>query len=156
MMYKDESVQVYWNNEKDAPESIVDRKHWTESFVQWSPLGTYLTSMHQQGVQLWGGPSWTRQKRFAHPFVNMVAFSPNENYMVSWSNRPISIPDEGHPSLSLDDDGKNYVIWDVKTSKPLRSSMRQVMRRETASSSASSILNSQPPRRVLPLRREPQ
>lgn len=121
VMYRGDSVGVFWNNDKDAPENIVDRPGWTETFVQWSPLGTYLTSVHAQGVQLWGGPSWIRQRRFAHPFVNMVAFSPNENYLVTWSNRPISIPDEGHPSLSLDDDGKNYVIWDVKTSKPLRS-----------------------------------
>ncbi|KAK3320123.1 eukaryotic translation initiation factor 3 subunit B [Cercophora scortea] len=121
VMYRGETVGVFWNNEKDPPENIVDRQHWTETFVQWSPQGTYLTSVHAQGVQFWGGPSWTRQKRFAHPFVNLVAFSPNENYMVTWSNRPISIPDEGHPSLSLDDDGKNYIIWDIETAKPLRS-----------------------------------
>lgn len=121
VMYKDESVSVLWNNEKDAPESIVDRKGWTETFVQWSPLGTYLTSMHQQGVQLWGGPSWTRQKRFAHPFVNLVDYSPGEKYLTTWSNKPISIPEDGHPALSVDDDGKNYVIWDIETGKPLRS-----------------------------------
>ncbi|RYP40314.1 hypothetical protein DL768_010651 [Monosporascus sp. mg162] len=120
-MYRGDSVGVFWNNEKDTPENIVDRHHWTESFVQWSPLGTYLVSVHQQGVQLWGGQSWSRQKRFAHPFVNMLDFSPNEKYVVTWSNRPISIPDEGHPQLSMDEDGKNYVIWDLETSKPLRS-----------------------------------
>ncbi|KAK2931961.1 hypothetical protein FoTM2_006417 [Fusarium oxysporum f. sp. vasinfectum] len=121
VMYKGESVGVYWNNEKDQPENIVERQHWTETFVQWSPLGTYLTSVHAQGVQLWGGPSWTRQARFAHPFVNLVAFSPGEKYIVTWSNRPISIPDEGHPALSIDDHGKNYVIWDIATATPLRS-----------------------------------
>lgn len=121
VMFRGESVGVFWNNEKDQPENIVDRQHWTETFVQWSPLGTYLTSVHAQGVQLWGGPSWTRQRRFAHPFVNLVAFSPNEKYLVTWSNRPISIPEEGHPALSVEDDGKNYVIWDIETSKPLRS-----------------------------------
>lgn len=121
VMYKDDRVQVLWNNEKDAPESIVDRQHWTESFVQWSPQGTFLTSMHQQGVQLWGGPSWTRQKRFAHPFVNLVDFSPGEKYLTTWSNRPITIGEEGHPALSIDDDGKNYVIWDIETGLPLRS-----------------------------------
>ncbi|KAK8117364.1 uncharacterized protein PG998_005645 [Apiospora kogelbergensis] len=120
-MYRGESVGVFWNNEKDGPENVVDRQHWTESFIQWSPLGTFLTSVHQQGVQLWGGPSWTRQKRFAHPFVNMLDFSPGEKYVVTWSNRPISIPDEGHPQLAADDDGKNYVIWEVETGKPLRS-----------------------------------
>jgi translation initiation factor 3 subunit B len=106
---------IYW------AESIVDRQHWTESFNQWTPLGTFLVSMHQQGVQLWGGPSWNRQKRFAHPFVNLVDFSPNEKYLTTWSNRPIAIGEEGHPALSVDDDGKNYVIWDIETGKPLRS-----------------------------------
>jgi len=120
-MYRGESVGVFWNNEKDTPENVVDREHWTESFVQWSPLGTYMVSVHAQGVQLWGGPSWSRQKRFAHSFVNMLEFSPNEKYICTWSNRPISIPDEGHPQLSAYDDGKNYVIWDLETGKPLRS-----------------------------------
>ncbi|EFW99689.1 eukaryotic translation initiation factor 3 subunit [Grosmannia clavigera kw1407] len=121
VMYRGDNVGVCWNSEKEAPESVVDRPNWTESFVQWSPLGTYLTSVHIQGVQLWGGPKWDRLGRFPHPFVNLVAFSPTENYIVTWSGRPISIPDEGHPALSLDDDGKNYVIWDVATAKPLRS-----------------------------------
>lgn len=121
VMFRGETVGVFWNNEKESPENIVDRQHWTDTFVQWSPLGTYLVSVHAQGAQLWGGGSWTRQRRFAHPFINMVAFSPNENYLVTWSTRPIAIPDEGHPQLSLDDDGKNYVIWEVATGKPLRS-----------------------------------
>ncbi|KAK4100447.1 eukaryotic translation initiation factor 3 subunit B [Parathielavia hyrcaniae] len=125
VMFRGETVGVFWNNEKDQPENIVDRQQWTETFMQWSPLGTYLTSVHAQGVLLWGGPSWARLRRFAHPFVNLVAFSPNEKYMVTWSNRPISIPDSGHSALSIDDDGKNYVIWDIETSKPLRSFAQQ-------------------------------
>ena len=125
VMYRGENVSVCWNNEKDTPETVVERQHWTETFVQWSPLGTYLTSIHQQGVQLWGGDSWQRLQRFPHPFVNLVDFSPNENYLVTWSHRPISVPDEGHPILSVDDDGKNYVIWDIKTGKPLRSFANQ-------------------------------
>lgn len=125
VMFRGETVGVFWNNEKDQPENVVDRQQWTETFVQWSPQGTYLTSVHAQGVLLWGGASWSRLRRFPHPFVNLVAFSPNEKYLVTWSNRPISIPDSGHPSLSLDDDGKNYVIWDIETSKPLRSFAQQ-------------------------------
>lgn len=125
VMFRGETVGVFWNNEKDQPENIVDRQQWTETFVQWSPQGTYLTSVHAQGVLLWGGASWSRLRRFPHPFVNLVAFSPNEKYLVTWSNRPISIPDSGHPALSLDDDGKNYVIWDIETSKPLRSFAQQ-------------------------------
>jgi translation initiation factor 3 subunit B len=120
VMFRGDTVGVFWNNEKEAPEMIVDRLHWTETFVQWSPQGTYLTSMHMQGVQLWGGPSWSRQKRFPHPMVNLVDFSPGEKYLTTWSNKPIVVP-EGHPALSVDDDGKNYVIWDIETGKPLRS-----------------------------------
>lgn len=120
-MYRGDHVAVCWNNEKDNPELVVDRPNWTESFVQWSPLGTYMTSVHMQGVQIWGGPKWDRLGRFPHPYVNLIAFSPLENYLVTWSQRPISIPEEGHPALSMDDDGKNYVVWNIATGKPLRS-----------------------------------
>lgn len=120
VMYRGESVGVFWNKKRDPPENIVDRQHWTESFVQWSPLGTYLTSMHAQGVQLWGGPSWQRQKRFAHPFVNMADFSPGEKYLTTWSFKPIQV-EEGHPIFTAEEDGKNYIIWDVATGKVLRS-----------------------------------
>jgi len=120
VLYRADNVGVYWNEKDDAPEPIVDRQHWTESFVQWSPRGTYLTSMHAQGVQLWGGPNWSRQKRFAHPGVNLVDYSPDERYLTTWSHRPMQV-DEGHPVLSVEEDGKNYIIWDVETGKPLRS-----------------------------------
>ncbi|KAH0365670.1 translation initiation factor eIF-3b, partial [Aureobasidium melanogenum] len=120
VMYRGDSVGVFWNERDEQPDSIVDRAHWTESFVQWSPKGTYLTSMHAQGVQLWGGKSWSRQKRFAHPGVNLVDFSPDEKYLTTWSHRPMQV-EEGHPVLSLDEDGKNYIIWDLETGLPLRS-----------------------------------
>jgi len=120
VMFRNNNVGVYWNEKEDNPESIVDREHWTESFVQWSPKGTFLTSMHAQGVQLWGGQSWSRQKRFAHPGVNLVDFSPNEQYLTTWSHRPMQV-DETHPVLSVEEDGKNYIIWDIATGKPLRS-----------------------------------
>ncbi|KAF4555274.1 Eukaryotic translation initiation factor 3 subunit B [Elsinoe fawcettii] len=120
VLYRGENVGVYWNERDETPEPIVDRQHWTESFVQWSPKGTYLTSMHAQGVQLWGGPSWTRQKRFAHPGVNLVDYSPDESYLVTWSHRALQI-EEGNPFLSIEEDGKNYIIWDIATGKPLRS-----------------------------------
>lgn len=120
VMYRGDNVGVYWNENAAHPEQVVDRMHWTESFVQWSPKGTYLTSMHTQGVQLWGGPNWSRQKRFMHPGVNLVDFSPDERYLTTWSHRPMQI-EEGNPILSVEEDGKNYIIWDIATGKPLRS-----------------------------------
>ncbi|KAF2090482.1 eukaryotic translation initiation factor-like protein 3 subunit B [Saccharata proteae CBS 121410] len=121
-MYRDKKVGVFWNEKDDAPDPAVDREHWTELFIEWSPLGTYLMSVHEQGIQLWGGKSWSRQKRFAHPGVKLINFSPNEKYIVTWSPQPLQV-DENHPvpGLSIDDDGKNYVIWDIATGKPLRS-----------------------------------
>ena len=76
--------------------------------------------MHVKGVLLWAGPSWARLKRFTHPGVNLIDFSPNENYVVTWSHRPIQV-DEDNPILSEEEDGKNYVVWDLATGKPLRS-----------------------------------
>ncbi|KAI9717540.1 MAG: Translation initiation factor 3 subunit b [Candelaria pacifica] len=120
VIYRGDNVGVFWNRKKEPLENIIDRQHWTESFVQWSPLGTHLTSMHQQGVQLWGGPKWARQKRFAHPLVNLVDFSPNEKFVTTWSNKAIQW-EEGMPSLSVEEDGKNAIVWDIATGKPLRS-----------------------------------
>lgn len=120
IMYHSDNVGVYWNDREETPDNVVDRQHWTESFVQWSPLGTYLASMHVKGVLLWGGPSWARLKRFQHPGVNLVDFSPNENYVTTWSHRPVQV-EEDNPILSAEEEGKNYIIWDVATGKPLRS-----------------------------------
>lgn len=45
-------------------------QHWTESFVQWSPLGSYLATVHRQGAAIWGGATtYNRLMRFAHPLV---------------------------------------------------------------------------------------
>lgn len=120
IMYRNENVGVYWNEKEENPKNEVDRANWTERFVLWSPKGSYLTSMHARGVLLWGGPSWQRLKRFPHPGVDLVDFSPNENYITTWSHRPITV-EENDPILSADEDGKSYIIWDIATAKPLRS-----------------------------------
>ncbi|KAK4936256.1 Translation initiation factor 3 subunit b [Elasticomyces elasticus] len=119
-MFRGDNVGVYWHNKKEPPEPIVDRKHWTQLFVSWSPHGTYLASIHQQGVQLWGGESFKRIKQFPHPFVSLVEFSPGENYITTWSHQPIVV-EEGKGPLTLDEEGKHIIIWDITTGKPLRS-----------------------------------
>lgn len=46
---------------------------WTESYVQWSPLGTYLATVHRQGAAVWGGAStFNRLMRYAHPQVTFL------------------------------------------------------------------------------------
>ena len=120
VMYKGDNVAVCWNKKKDHPDTIIERQHWTEKFVTWSPQGTYLATMHFRGMQLWGGPSWHRLERFPHPAVELIDFSPNEKYLCTWSYKPIEV-EEGDPVLSEEDDGKNYIIWDMATGRPLRS-----------------------------------
>jgi translation initiation factor 3 subunit B len=117
-----EKIDVFWNDKEDPPEVIVDRKNWTEFFSQWPPRATFLISIHAQGVQPWSGKGWSRQKRFAHPGVNLVDYSPGEKYLTTWSHRPLQV-DENHPvpSLSLEDDDKNHIIRDITTGKPFRS-----------------------------------
>lgn len=119
-MYRADTVGVFWNRKKEQPDRAVTRENWTELFITWSPLGTFLTSTHQRGVQLWGGQSWNMHMRFPHPNVNLIDFSPNELYIVTWSAQPMQV-DENHPALSMDDDGKNYVVWEIRTGKPIRS-----------------------------------
>lgn len=49
---------------------VFGKQFWTESFVQWSPLGTYLATIHRQGAAVWGGEkSFNRLMRYIHPQV---------------------------------------------------------------------------------------
>jgi translation initiation factor 3 subunit B len=86
-------------------------------------MGTYVATLHRQGVRLWGGPSWKPQQRFAHPLVKLIDFSPCEQYLVTWSNDPIIIPEgavQGPQYFSPDDEGNNIAVWDIKSGDLLR------------------------------------
>ena len=61
------------------------RSFWTESYVQWSPRGNYMTTVHRQGVALWGGPGFARFAKFSHNGVQFIEFSPCERYLASGS-----------------------------------------------------------------------
>jgi len=77
---------------------------WTQTYVKWSPLGTYLATFHKLGVALWAGPKFTQYKKFAHPHVQYIDFSPCEKYLVTYS------PD-GDPQ---NPDQKWIIIWDIR------------------------------------------
>lgn len=119
-MFRGDKVGIFWNQKKDPPENVVDRPHWTDLFVQWSPRGTYFATVHARGVQLWGGPSFSKLKQFPHPLVNLIEFSPAEKYLTTWSPKPITV-EEGTPILTFEEDGKHIIIWDIVLGKPLRS-----------------------------------
>ncbi|KAF9898492.1 Translation initiation factor 3 subunit b [Lobosporangium transversale] len=122
VIYRHNDVQVLWNMQKEQPQVAHSKSNWTETYVQWSPLGSYLTTLHAPGVALWGGESWKKIIRFNHPGVKLIDYSPNERYLVTWSNEPIVVPEENYDGpFGPEDEGNQIVIWDVKSGALLRS-----------------------------------
>ena len=110
--YGDET-EVSWN---DAPRLTSEVAHarsfWSDRFVLWSPRGSYLATVHRQGVALWGGPEFVRLRRFAHAGVQRVDFSPAEKYLVTYSAAEPAHPRE-KPRVTVN-------FFDVRTGRRLR------------------------------------
>ncbi|KAJ7837506.1 hypothetical protein B0H14DRAFT_2790941 [Mycena olivaceomarginata] len=121
--YRGEDVEIWWHG-KPSQSELATKPDWKDFlYVAWSPLGTYIATLHRQGVRLWGGSSWKPQQRFAHPLVKLIDFSPCEQYLVTWSNEPIVVPEgapQGPQYLSPDDEGNNIAVWDIKSGDLLR------------------------------------
>lgn len=83
-------------------------QRWTEAYVKWSPLGTYLATFHKLGIALWGGPNFTQQARFSQRAVECIDFSPCERYMVTYSPR------------ADNNDQKRLVVWDILSGQEKR------------------------------------
>lgn len=107
-------TEVLWNDAKLLkPDPVYKRAFWTESFVQWSPLGTYLATVHRQGAAVWGGATtFNRLMRYAHPQVKLIDFSPGEKYLVTYSSHEPSNPRDANRVL--------INIFDVRTGKVMR------------------------------------
>lgn len=122
-MCRGQDVVLAWHNRHAPPTEISARPGLTETYVQWSPLGTYLTTFHQQGVAVWPGDTTKRLMRFSHPGARLADFSPNEKYLVTWSHEPIVVP-EGAPVgpqyFTPDDEGNRVAVWEVRTGHLLR------------------------------------
>ncbi|RXK42219.1 hypothetical protein M231_00577 [Tremella mesenterica] len=134
---RDNDANLYWNGRNGVSEVVrksdgkpVKNNKWGELFCQWSPLGTYLASVHWVGVALWCGPeldgaNGVNVLRFTHPGIRSVSFSPCEKYLVTWSPEPLD-----HPSTSSnasvrmtfapEDEGNHIVVWDIKNIRVLR------------------------------------
>jgi len=104
--YNDET-EIWWND-PGKPNQVPSyaKKHWSDSYVSWSPRGTYLATFHRLGIMLWGGPSWKKLQRLNHGGVKLIDFSPCENFLVTWSP-------ETDQSCAL-------IVWDVKTGAKMR------------------------------------
>ncbi|OVA00273.1 RNA recognition motif domain [Macleaya cordata] len=104
-------TEVSWNDPRLLRhEPVYHRNFWTESFVQWSPFGTYLATIHRQGAAVWGGAAgFNRLMHYAHPEVKLIDFSPGEKYLVTYSSHEPSNPRDTHRVL--------LNIFDVRTGK---------------------------------------
>lgn len=71
-----------------------------------------LTTLHRQGVAVWGGPQFQRLMRFSHPMVRLLEFSPNEKFLVSYS-----VTDPARPN---DDTIMTFTVFDVRSGKKMR------------------------------------
>ncbi|KAJ8748201.1 hypothetical protein K2173_000609 [Erythroxylum novogranatense] len=107
-------TEVFWNDARQLkPDLVYKRAFWTESFVQWSPLGTYLATVHRQGAAVWGGASsFDRLMRYAHPQVKLIDFSPGEKYLVTYSSHEPSNPRDANRIV--------INIFDVRSGKVMR------------------------------------
>nr|XP_003226093.1 PREDICTED: eukaryotic translation initiation factor 3 subunit B [Anolis carolinensis] len=99
---------IYWNDVKD-PVTIEERTRWTETYVRWSPKGTYLATFHQRGIALWGGEKFKQIQKFGHQGVQLIDFSPCERYLVTFS-----------PLMDTQDDPQAIIIWDTLTGQKKR------------------------------------
>jgi len=104
--YNDET-EIWFNDPtKPNPNPHYARHNWSDSYVSWSPRGTYLATFHRLGIMLWGGPSWKKMTKVNHGGVKLIDFSPCENFLVTWSP-------ESDQSSAL-------IVWDVKTGERKR------------------------------------
>ena len=67
--YQDDTEVFFNDAQRSLPEPVYKRNCWTELFVQWSPHGSYVATLHRQGVAIWGGSSFQRLMRFSHQNV---------------------------------------------------------------------------------------
>ena len=99
-----EKVGIYCNTKPEATE-MESRARWTETYVKWSPLGTYLVTFHSKGIVLWGGQDFHKVQRFSHTGVQFIDFSPCERYIVTFS--PNASPRSEEPSA--------IIVWECRT-----------------------------------------
>jgi len=100
-----DKVGIYSSTQPE-PTLKEERSRWTETLVQWSPLGTYLSTFHAKGIALWGCEKFSQIMRFNHAGVQFIDFSPCEKYLVTFS--PLA-------DSRATDEPTAIIIWDVLT-----------------------------------------
>jgi len=114
-----EETQILWHGQPpEVDPASLNKWRGTEN-VDWSPSGSYLVVYLKLGIQLWGGPNWTKQKTFKHEGVMMVQFSPCERYLVTFSPE-LAARDKPSQDKSSQDMPQGILIWDIQSQKCIR------------------------------------
>ncbi|KAM9967371.1 hypothetical protein ACTFIW_001455 [Dictyostelium discoideum] len=105
-------TDICWN-EMHVGKPMVEKSSvsLTSSYVQWSNTGSYLVTFHPDGIALYGGKDWIQVNLFEHRGVQLVDFSPEDKYLITFA--PIASDNPNSP--------KSIVVWDVRSGKKLRS-----------------------------------
>jgi len=98
-----QETEIYWHDTM-AGEPVLyyggerekqGGKIWCDFKVQWSPQGSYITTFHKQGINLWSGDQLQKWKvRFPHEGVKYLQFSPSEEFMLTWNGSHAMETDE--------------------------------------------------------------
>lgn len=120
------SLQVNWYKKTEDPPKIVSTIDHVEGHAKWSPNGTYLAFNFPYGVQLNGGPKLETIGQLKHFNTQMFDFSPNEQFIVTFSDvaigdAPENDPDNPKSPFGEIDRGNQIVIWNTLTQLPMRS-----------------------------------
>eukprot|EP00542_Grammatophora_oceanica_P022743 CAMPEP_0194027394 /NCGR_PEP_ID=MMETSP0009_2-20130614/1548_1 /TAXON_ID=210454 /ORGANISM="Grammatophora oceanica, Strain CCMP 410" /LENGTH=704 /DNA_ID=CAMNT_0038666445 /DNA_START=41 /DNA_END=2155 /DNA_ORIENTATION=+ len=86
---------IFWSDGKSQPQLDYSGERekeqgitWCDYYCHWSPKGSYLaTLVPSKGVILWSGKDYQKTARFAAPGVDLVLFSPQENYLLTNNNK---------------------------------------------------------------------
>lgn len=103
VVYEGGITTAIYSNSAPEPTLVKSRENWTEQSVHWSPLGTYMSTFHKQGIALWGGPEFNQLFKFAHEGVTWIDFSPCEKYLVTLSQ-----------ALMLTGQENAIIVWDIR------------------------------------------
>lgn len=108
VLHNDMFTSVFLNT-RNQPTVLKSREKWTETRFQWSPKGTYLATFHERGIALWAGEEFIQFARFAHNGVQLIDFSPSENYLVTCNPNRAGVDDQA------------LIIWCVRSGQKKRS-----------------------------------
>lgn len=103
-----EKVSIMCNT-RPEPRELETRPRWTETYVRWSPLGTFLVTFHSRGIALWGGQDFHKVQKFSHNGVQFIDFSPCEKYMVTFA------PHQDRRHAAMSDEPTAIIVWETRT-----------------------------------------